>query len=84
MAYLSFYCQKKITVEEISSDGLLGEKLEMKGETWMHTETPHNPDLSMEERCAFYKGELDQLEAGLSRLKIAEATRLHAVSDVRT
>ena len=46
----------------------------MKGETWMHTETPHNPDPSIEERCAFYKWELDQLEAGLPGLKIAEAT----------
>jgi len=60
---------------------LLGEKLEMKGETWMHTETSHNPDPSIEERCAFYKWELDQLEAGLPGLKIAEANRLNAESD---
>jgi len=60
---------------------LLGEKLEMNGENWMNTDRPHNPDPSMEERCAFYKWELDQLEAGLPGLKIAEATRLHHESD---
>ena len=41
----------------------------MKGETWMHTETPHNPDPSIEERCAFYKWALDQLEAGVPELE---------------
>ena len=56
-------------------------KLEMKGETWMHAKTPHNPDPSMEERCAFYKWALDQLEAGVPELETAEATGLHAESD---
>ena len=60
---------------------LLGEKLKMNGENWMETETPHNPDPSMEERCAFYKWALDQLEAGVPELEIAEATGLHAESD---
>jgi hypothetical protein len=53
----------------------------MNGETWMHAKTPHNPDPSVEERCAFYKWALDQLEAGLPGLEIAEATGLHAESD---
>jgi hypothetical protein len=52
----------------------------MKGESWMHAKTPHNPDPSMEERCAFYKWALDQLEAGVAELEIAEATGLHAES----
>jgi hypothetical protein len=56
-------------------------ELEMKGETWMHAKTPHNPVPSMEERCAFYKWALDQLEAGLPEIEIAEATGLHAESD---
>ena len=54
----------------------------MKGETWMHAKTPQNPDPSMEERCAFYRWALDQLEAGLPVLDIAQAAGLRAESDL--
>jgi hypothetical protein len=52
----------------------------MKGETWIHAKA-YNPDPSIEERCAFYKWALDQLEAGVPELEIAETTGLHAESD---